>query len=224
MTNIELEKRFENIEARAAEASSLVVQEALEYSDDATQVVLSEEDFLRIMAAFPPKLVYVKVYPLAAQASMLNALGLESADGIPEALKTEVMRFMSQWIRYDGKALAGVACFVIEGVLHSFHEQVGWYAEFDEHLEALRTRAAELLAEGHKQERIAARKEASKEVKAYADKLRAHPAFSYSRPSWEKRRYLAGELFSNLEDSLLGAIVEEATNKAHIEESLRNSA
>jgi hypothetical protein len=53
---------------------------------------------------------------------------------------------------------------------------------------------------------------ASRTIRKYARELAAHPAFNMGRPSFEKRLFLAGELFPDQDDRSLSQITTDAQN------------
>jgi hypothetical protein len=90
--------------------------------------------------------------------------------------------------------------------LHTAATWAPWFDEFETDFESAATEARNALAN----ERDLLDERDSKEVREKAVVLSGHPSFNSGRPSFEKRLFLADQLFPKLDDQKLQKITSRA--------------
>lgn len=197
--------------ASAETAQSCIVQGWPEGDRNVLKVVLDPDEVLRVIAASHPKLIYLAEAIFDAEeeaAGAYEALSVD-ADGEPDpGIASRFTDLIRRTAKANGKPTMAMVGFVSDGVLHIGQVTEEWYeaieGEFDE-------KVAEILSELSTDEAIRDTA-ASRTIRKYARELAAHPAFNMGRPSFEKRLFLAGELFRDQDDRSLSQITTDAQN------------
>ena len=144
--------------------------------------ILSTVEFLALLQAVSPAVVYLSEWPLNIAEEVATALD-EAQIHPDETAAAEVRKAADKLKEHEGALVRVFAETLIGGVHHA-----------EEQTDQLR------------KERL----ESDSRIRILAEKLVAHPAFHHGRISFAKRRFLASELFSDEDDSVLDATVELA--------------
>lgn len=199
--------------ASAEAAQSCIVQGWPQGDRNVLKVVLNPDEILRVIEASRPKLIYLAEAIFDAEEEAAGAYEALSVDGEQEPGIAHTSRFtdlIRRTEKANGKPTMAMVGFVSDGVLHIGQVTEEWYeaieGEFDE-------KVAEILSEMSADEAIRDTA-ASRTIRKYARELAAHPAFNMGRPSFEKRLFLAGELFpdQDQDDRSLSQITTDAQN------------
>lgn len=170
-------------------------------------VVLSTEEIARLVIAVRPTIIYVAETTLDRAAEVEAAIEEIGAEPDDDA-SADVRRAGKLLAAHDGDSARTTIEFIAGGVLHAAYAEAAWITEFEREVEAISLRVADQEEAG---ERLAG-KETAAHVRALAERLLSDPAFDGGRPSFAKRRFLAGELFPDEDEHILGAVTEMAEN------------
>jgi hypothetical protein len=195
--------------AGAEAAQSCVVQGWPEGDRNVLKVVLDPDEVLRVIEVSRPKLIYLAEAIFDAEE---EAAGAYEALGVDVELEPGIADRFADLIRRtekaNGKPTMVMVGFVSDGVLHVGQVMEEWYegieGEFDEKVAEIR---GELSADEAIRDTAVSRL-----IRKHARELAAHPAFNMGRPSFEKRLFLAGELFPDQDDRSLSQITIDAQN------------
>jgi|JI10StandDraft_1071094.scaffolds.fasta_scaffold219671_2 hypothetical protein len=195
--------------ASAETAQSCVVQGWPLGDRNVLKVVLDPDEILRVIEASRPKLIYLAEAIFDAEEEAAGAYEALSVDGEQDpGIASRFTDLIRRTEKANGKPTMAMVGFVSDGVLHIGQVTEEWYeaieGEFDE-------KVAEILSELSAGEAIRDTA-ASRTIRKYARELAAHPAFNMGRPSFEKRLFLAGELFPDQDDRSLSQITTDAQN------------
>lgn len=176
---------------------------------DGLRVVLDPEEMLRVIETARPSLVYIDESTFDAED---EAGAAHAALGMDEETDAEVVATFAEVIRRSAKSngdpTRSLVGFVCEGVLHIAQVTAPWYDALEDEVEG---KVAELLAERSAGDAIRDTEDARK-IRRLARELANNPAFNLGRPSFEKRLFLAGELFPGHDDQTLSRITTDAQN------------
>lgn len=196
------------IRSAAASAGSHLVAAPLDTERSAyPTVLLSTEEIVRLVAAVRPTIIYmaeVLLNPSAEIESAIEVIGAEPDDDATTGIRRAGRRLAV----HDGDPARTTVEFVAAGVLHAAYAEAAWIMDFEREVEAVSLSSSE-------QEELRGRiagKEAAAHVRALAERLLSDPAFDGGRPSFAKRRFLAGEMFPDEDDHILDAATEMAEN------------
>ncbi|MDH7639969.1 hypothetical protein [Sphingomonas oryzagri] len=170
-------------------------------------VLLSTEEIVRLVIAVRPAIIYAvetTLDPAVEVEAAIEEIGAEPDDDA----STDIRRAGKPLAAHDGDSARTTVEFVAGGVLHAAYAEAAWITEFEREVEAISLRVADQEEAG---ERLAG-KETAAHIRALAERLLSDPAFDGGRPSFAKRRFLAGELFPDEDDHILGAVTEMAEN------------
>ena len=184
----------------------------------AVRVSLESSEILRLFSALKPRVMYLHEEwfdydsQIADLTENLAHTASENFDISPlSALK-------KSFKRHDGKLCLVWVAAVIESVLHVCFEEAEWYESFQSTTEEVTLRLKEVLSENRKNADV----QNVAERKRLAEILVNDAAFNFNRPSAEKRRFLAKQLFPDCGDNEIHWIVEEATSINWLRTSSQN--
>ena len=204
----------ERIKAVAGDVNALILDAYLEISDKAgaPQVALDLDEFVSVIRHTKPRLICLieSVFELESEIAELieTAEGNEDDDDRADANSVALRSIVRKWNKYEGKPCLVLAATLADGIILTSVLSPPWREEFDAELEAVE----QLISENHEEERLALNKRDSAEVREKAAILADHPSFNAGRTSFEKRAFLAEQLFPNLDPELLQAITRRAEN------------
>ena len=167
--------------------------------------ILSTVEFLALLQAVSPAVVYLSEWPLNIAEEVATALD-EAQIHPDETAAAEVRKAADKLKEHEGALVRVFAETLIGGVHHVTYVESGWISSFEETVEGIASQHAEEQTDQLRKERL----ESDSRIRILAEKLVAHPAFHHGRISFAKRRFLASELFSDEDDSVLDATVELA--------------
>jgi hypothetical protein len=169
---------------------------------------LSTEEALRAVAAIRPRLIYLVQSEFDVELEIEGYLDELGADEDDTVLRERFADLRRGAFRKNGKPCRVLFGFAVEGILHASLTETGWYEDLEA---ALQERTAEIQteqAEAHAVEKFAD----AADIRKKALELVDHPAFNFNRPSFEKRLFLAQQLFEGCDDHALSRITTEAQN------------
>lgn len=195
--------------AGAEAAQSCIVQGWPQGDRNVLKVVLDPDEILRVIEVSRPKLMYLAETTFDAEEEAAGAYEALSVDGeLEPGITNRFSDLIRRTEKANGKPTMAMVGFVSYGVLHVGQVTEEWYeaieAEFDEKVAEIR---GELSADEAIRDTAASRL-----IRKYARELAEHPAFNMGRPSFEKRLFLAGELFPDQDDRSLSQITTDAQN------------
>lgn len=198
-------KRFRDA---ADSIGSYVVVGWLQGDHNLATVALSAEEALQVAAAVRPRLIYLVQSEFDAELEIEGCLDEPSADEDDTALRERFADLRRRAHRQNGKPYRVLFGFVVEGVLHASLTETGWYEDLEASLQERTTEILTERAEAGVVENLAD----ATDIRKKALELVAHPAFNFNRPSFEKRVFLAQQLFEGCDDLTLSRITTEAQN------------
>ena len=193
----------------AAAVAAHIVPATLETGDRLVipHVALLRDEFAALVVATRPPAIYLLEATLDVDIEVASALEEHGFDEDGPAAR-KVRRAAERLTPHQGALARVFAEVVVGGVYHLTYAAADWIGIFEGEVDAIATRAAEDQATRDQ----GALPAASRHVRDLAKQLTADPAFSSRRVSFAKRRFLAGELFSEEDDRTLDAVVEMAEN------------
>jgi hypothetical protein len=199
----------------AADVGALVVKQFLDISErnTAPRVNLDVDAAISVIRHARPRLVYLAETAFEFDSEIAEVI--ETACDEEDESEEENSQFIEhpmlakltkKWRKYDGKQCMTIAAFVVDSVLHICVSQPAWRNELDSDLESFEEEVRVALIA----ERNLLDKHDSKEVREKATLLAAHPSFNAGRTSFEKRAFLAENLFPDIEPQK----VQDVTRRA----------
>jgi hypothetical protein len=171
-------------------------------------VALSAQEAMQAVAAVSPRLIYLVQSDFDADLEIADCLDDLDADENDEALRQRFADLRRIALRQNGKPCRVLFGFVVEGVLHASQTETKWY----ERLEAsLQEKTSEIKTERAEAGRVEKMADAA-DIRKKARELAEHPAFNFNRPSFDKRLFLAEQLFEDCDQFELSRITTEAQN------------
>lgn len=204
----------EAIRAVARDLNALVLGAYLDVSERGAvpQAALDLDELVGVARHIKPRLIYLveSSFEFESETEALRETAsadeeVEDQDGANEAA---IEKLAKKWRKHEGKPCLAIAAIVVDGVLLTSVSRPQWREEFDAELEALE----EEIATARDEERFALSRQDSAEVREKAIVLADHPSFNTGRTSFEKRAFLAEQLFPDLKPEQRQAITRRAEN------------
>lgn len=209
----DFEKFAESVKAVAAEVGALVVTAYLEIADKSgvPQAVLDLNELIAVARHIEPKVLYFieRDFEFESEIGDLkDSLGIDDElsdrHGDMEALE----KLRKKWRKHDGKRCLAYAAFMADGAVVTSMSRPTWRDEFWAEVESLEEGARNALDE----ERSEFRRRDSADVREKVAILVNHASFNAGRTSFDKRVFLAEQLFPDLDPDQLQAITRRAEN------------
>jgi hypothetical protein len=185
-----------------------VVAAWLQGDHNLATVALSAEEALQAATSVRPRLIYLVQSEFDADLEIDGYLDELDADEDDTALRERFADLQRRALRQNGKPYRILFGFVVEGVLHASLTETRWYEGLEASLQERTTEIQTERAEAGVVENLAD----AADIRKKALELVAHPAFNFNRPSFEKRLFLAQQLFDGCDDPTLSRITTEAQN------------
>ena len=178
----------------AAEKSSACLVSAFpeQLSKGVPLVVLKADEAARLLAAAPPRIIYLVEIDYDPDVETAEAEE-RFADVAVSALPPDVVQAFRKAAVNVGQPRTTLCGFMIDGLLHTVSASAEWY----DGLEDLVDEAVEAAREDADGRRAVEAATANKVVAAKTAELAAHPSFNFGRVSFEKRLTLAEALFGD---------------------------
>jgi hypothetical protein len=196
----------------AAENVGCISVEGLLVSGDRAPLpicALDPEPFIDLIRRVRPTIVYLHAENFDAEEDLLGELDLDDSDQEAAASHRRVKACLKKWSVKNGQLSKLSAHFIKDGAHHLMLVSADWYESFEDEV----AEVEEALEEDSVARAIEFKRAAQVALREYANKLMNHPKFNGPvRVSHEKRTFLAGELFPDLDPSTLRDIVDLATN------------
>ena len=204
----------EGVKTAARDVNALVLDTYLDVSEKAAtpQAALDLDELIGVIRHIKPRLIYLveSAFELESETEALRDAGSDEEGGEDQddANGPAIERLAKKWRKHEGKPCLAMAAIVADGVLLTSVSRPAWREEFEAELEALE----EEIAVARDDERLVLSKHDSAEVREKAAILASHPSFNAGRTSFEKRAFLAEQLFPDLDAEHLQAITRRAEN------------
>jgi len=200
----------------AATAVGAYLVETFLQLDRARSVIVADiasDEALKLIAKIEPRIIYLSEVRFTAGDKIegaLDELSKRIDDEEVQSFRSDerLISLENRWRRYDGQLIAVFLAFMADGILHASVTTADWSDEFDGALERI---VADLRQEAEDEEFNLDNTD-SEEICEKAEVLAAHKSFCTGRTSFDKRVFLAENLFPNLEPSTLHRITKRAEN------------
>jgi hypothetical protein len=193
----------------------------LELDKSAPRAFIDPQQFLTVLKAAKPRVVYLSLAEFDPDAEIEDALGLDSDqmknEHISEDPKLKTLR--KRWEKYRNELSMCIGHFFVDGVAHTSLVEEQWSLEFSDTLSEAKQSVSEKVEDIRKHESRAANFPSW--VDELAVQIADHPAFISVKASKEKRLYLAEVLFPDKEHYELYRIVDRATNIAWLRDQTK---
>jgi|GEM_PF-2464593 len=209
----------QSIRSAAIAAGAYLLETVPANIDESRALVarIDADDALKLIAKTTPRIIYLLEEQFDVDGQIENALselGDRTADEITGEIEAplrndaRLISFAKRWHRYDRELSTVFVAFMADGILHTAVSTPTWSDEFDAALEDI----AETLEQEASEQQSVLDSTDSQDVREKAVTLAAHPSFSAKPVSFEKRLFLAEQLFQNFDQKKLERITTRAVN------------
>lgn len=202
---------FRSVSLAAAEAKALLVDAIVSTTDRTTMPVIRLEpsDAIKAIQHLTPKVVCIYRSEFDLELELSNAVEEvleEDGAGGQEPDPAPIRKALKKWQSRNGETSSVIACFIVDGVFYSSISTPDWQDEFDEHKTESIDAARRALSDDAQSRETNTRAE----IRERGAALAAHASFNAGRPSFDKRLFLAEQLFPDLDDQQLHEVTSYA--------------
>jgi len=222
--DIDLAEQVRRVRNAASNAAVYIIQAPLLFdeSDGYPTVILDSEGFVRALDKLHPRALYILEAQFDAATSIREQFESDD-DGNEEDLSidqnsnsAEFSAIVEKWEKHNGELYHYMTWFVIENVIHICIATNNWFHVFEDEVD----RFGKEIESRETERQQLANAIAKNKIEEKARELASHPRFNAPRVSHAKRWYLARQIFPQIDESSLHAIVDEAENYSWLNSKL----